>query len=151
MCIRDSHNADQVMLVAAHNQDLLAAKSYGLKTAFVLRSNEYGPSQDFDLEAGIGIDLEASDFIDFHEGELLFNRFKNRVGVIIDMEKLKQYYDNLNVEWKDVCGINKIYTVIFLKPIPPHAIIARDRVVVDDKILSPGKIVFFRTCVLIKN
>lgn len=68
----------------------------------------------------------------------LFNRFKNRVGVIIDMEKLKQYYDNLNVEWKDVCGINKIYTVIFLKPIPPHAIIARDRVVVDDKILSPG-------------
>ena len=63
----------EVMLVAAHNQDLLAAKKYGLKTAFVLRSNEYGPSQDFDLKADISIDVEASDFIDLYHKLNLYN------------------------------------------------------------------------------
>ena len=68
-----NHDANEVMLVAAHNQDLLAAKSFGLKTAFVLRSNEYGPSQDFDLKADISIDVEASDFIDLYHKLNLYN------------------------------------------------------------------------------
>ena len=58
---------EEVMLVAAHNQDLLAAKKYGLKTAFVLRSNEYGPNQDFDLEADEKIDVSASNFIELFD------------------------------------------------------------------------------------
>ena len=68
-----NHEADEVMLVAAHNQDLLAAKSFGLKTAFVLRSNEYGPSQDFDLKAETSIDVEASDFIELYHKLNLYN------------------------------------------------------------------------------
>ena len=63
----------EVMLVAAHNQDLLAAKKYGLKTAFVLRSNEYGPSQDFDLKADPSIDVVSSDFIDLSNKLNLYN------------------------------------------------------------------------------
>lgn len=55
---------EEVMLVAAHNQDLLAAKNYGLKTAFVLRSQEYGTTQDFDLKADDKIDISALNFID---------------------------------------------------------------------------------------
>ena len=34
---------DQVMLVAAHEDDLDAAKACGLQTAFIRRENEYGP------------------------------------------------------------------------------------------------------------
>ena len=63
----------EVMLVAAHNQDLLSAKKYGLKTAFVLRSNEYGPSQDFDLKADPSIDVVSSDFIDLNNKLNLYN------------------------------------------------------------------------------
>jgi 2-haloacid dehalogenase len=63
----------EVMLVAAHNQDLLAAKKYGLKTAFVLRSNEYGPRQDFDLKADPSIDVVSSDFIDLNNKLNLYN------------------------------------------------------------------------------
>ena len=65
---------DEVMLVAAHNQDLLAAKKYGLKTAFVLRANEYGPKQDFDLMADKKIDVSASNFIDLFNKLNSYNR-----------------------------------------------------------------------------
>mgnify|MGYP001569862379 CR=1 FL=1 len=58
---------EEVMLVAAHNQDLLAAKNYGLKTAFVLRAQEYGPTQDFDLKADDKIDISALNFIDLFD------------------------------------------------------------------------------------
>ncbi|MFZ9239432.1 MAG: HAD hydrolase-like protein, partial [Burkholderiaceae bacterium] len=34
---------DQVMLVAAHEDDLDAAKACGLQTAFIRREHEYGP------------------------------------------------------------------------------------------------------------
>ncbi len=36
---------DQIMLVAAHNSDLLAAKKCGFQTTFIARPNEYGPHQ----------------------------------------------------------------------------------------------------------
>jgi 2-haloacid dehalogenase len=41
----------QVMLCAAHNGDLAAAQSHGLRTAFVARPTEYGPHQKVDFEA----------------------------------------------------------------------------------------------------
>ena len=43
--------AGTVMLAAAHNGDLAAARRFGLKTAFIARPNEYGPGQKNDLEA----------------------------------------------------------------------------------------------------
>lgn len=39
----------QVMMAAAHNHDLKAAKALGLKTAFFARPTEYGPSQSKDF------------------------------------------------------------------------------------------------------
>ena len=41
----------QVMLCAAHNDDLRAAQRHGMRTAFVLRPTEYGPKQVRDTEA----------------------------------------------------------------------------------------------------
>ncbi|MCH8238426.1 MAG: haloacid dehalogenase type II [Proteobacteria bacterium] len=43
--------ADRVMLVAAHNYDLLNARKHGMKTAFVLRPTMFGPNQDTNLDA----------------------------------------------------------------------------------------------------
>ena len=42
---------NQVMLCAAHNADLAAARSHGLQTAFIARPTEYGPQQTHDLKA----------------------------------------------------------------------------------------------------
>jgi 2-haloacid dehalogenase len=53
---------EQVMMVAAHNQDLKAAQKLGLKTAFVARPTEYGPLQKFDFEAKGEWDIVARDF-----------------------------------------------------------------------------------------
>ncbi|WP_170329007.1 haloacid dehalogenase type II [Ruegeria arenilitoris] len=55
-------NPDQVMMVAAHNDDLYAARQAGLKTAFVARPTEYGPSQSHDLNAEGNWDIVAEDF-----------------------------------------------------------------------------------------
>ena len=55
--------AETVMLVAAHNDDLGAARSHGLKTAFVARPVEYGPDQTADLTAEDDWDI-FSDSID---------------------------------------------------------------------------------------
>jgi len=41
----------EVMLVAAHNSDLAAARALGLRTGFVARPTEYGPAQTADLRA----------------------------------------------------------------------------------------------------
>jgi 2-haloacid dehalogenase len=53
-----------VMMVAAHNSDLLAAAACGLQTAFVPRPTEYGPGQTSDLAPEHDFDLVARDFID---------------------------------------------------------------------------------------
>ncbi len=42
---------EQVMLCAAHNDDLAAAQSHGMQTAFVARPTEYGPNQVRDVAA----------------------------------------------------------------------------------------------------
>jgi 2-haloacid dehalogenase len=52
----------EVMMVAAHNHDLKAAKKLGLKTAFVARPTEYGPLQKYDFEAKGDWDIVAKDF-----------------------------------------------------------------------------------------
>ncbi|HMD01476.1 MAG TPA: haloacid dehalogenase type II, partial [Candidatus Baltobacteraceae bacterium] len=55
--------ASRVMLVAAHNTDLRAAASHGLRTAFVARPTEYGPRQDRDLQPSEGTDIVARDLV----------------------------------------------------------------------------------------
>lgn len=55
---------DEVMLVAAHNSDLAAAQSFGLKTAFVPRVTEYGPLQSRDFKADGDWDFVVKDFND---------------------------------------------------------------------------------------
>jgi 2-haloacid dehalogenase len=54
----------EVMMVAAHNGDLKAAQSHGLKTAFVPRPTEYGPHQKRDFEANGEWTLVVKDFND---------------------------------------------------------------------------------------
>jgi 2-haloacid dehalogenase len=53
-----------VMLVAAHNYDLHAARALGLHTAFVARPGEYGPGQTKDLQPDGPWDIVAKDFED---------------------------------------------------------------------------------------
>lgn len=59
--------ADQVMMVAAHNGDLHAARDCGLRTAFVLRADEHGPGQTTDLAPEADWDIVARDFLDLAE------------------------------------------------------------------------------------
>jgi 2-haloacid dehalogenase len=58
---------DEVMLVAAHNYDLRAAQNLGMKTAFVPRPTEYGPSQDKDLEPDGQWDFAVRDLVELAE------------------------------------------------------------------------------------
>jgi 2-haloacid dehalogenase len=58
---------DEVMMVAAHLGDLTAAKTVGLRTAFVVRPLEFGPSGTSpagkaDLEPNGSVDLAVKDF-----------------------------------------------------------------------------------------
>ena len=55
---------DELMLVAAHNGDLKAAQSVGLRTAFVPRPNEHGAGQTKDLQPDGNWDVVATDFVD---------------------------------------------------------------------------------------
>ncbi len=51
-----------IMLVAAHNYDLAAARRHGYKTAFVARPAEYGPRQSRDFKAESDWEFVAKDF-----------------------------------------------------------------------------------------
>ena len=56
---------EEVCMVAAHNNDLRAAKAQGMRTAFVPRPTEHGPGQTSDLTADAGcVDVPAKDFVD---------------------------------------------------------------------------------------
>lgn len=55
---------DALCLVAAHNDDLRAARACGLRTAFVLRATEHGPEQATDLAPTERWDWIARDFVD---------------------------------------------------------------------------------------
>jgi 2-haloacid dehalogenase len=54
----------EVMLVAAHKDDLFAAKKAGLGTAFVRRPKEFGPAVKNDLSAEPRFSYNADDFLD---------------------------------------------------------------------------------------
>lgn len=54
----------EVMMVAAHKRDLQAAATVGLRTAFVPRPQEAGPSRDVDLTPDANFDYVARDFHD---------------------------------------------------------------------------------------
>ncbi len=58
---------EQVMMVAAHKEDLRAAQVPGFRTAFVLRPLEYGPEGKPDLEPDPSFDIIARDFHDLAE------------------------------------------------------------------------------------
>lgn len=57
----------RTMMVAAHNDDLRAARECGLMTAFVCRPLERGPNQTIDLEPNSNWDIVAGDFIQLAE------------------------------------------------------------------------------------
>jgi len=54
---------EQMMLVAAHNDDLAAAAALGYATAFVARPTEYGPHQVKDFTADRAWDVVADSFL----------------------------------------------------------------------------------------
>ncbi|MBI4229141.1 MAG: haloacid dehalogenase type II [Deltaproteobacteria bacterium] len=54
---------EQIMMVAAHKDDLYAARTVGFKTAFVLRPLEFGPEGTPDLTSDPSFDVTAEDFI----------------------------------------------------------------------------------------
>lgn len=54
----------QVMMAAAHNGDLAAARKCGLLTAFFPRPTEYGPNQTRDYKADAAWDIIATDIED---------------------------------------------------------------------------------------
>ena len=59
----------------------------------------------------------------------LMSRFFTRYGICINMEVLYDFYNLVGIDWFNVCSVNDIGTIIFYQRIPPHAIIAKDRVV----------------------
>ena len=58
---------EQVMMVAAHHNDLEAARSYGLKTAYIERPLEFGAQQIKDVSPVAENDLHAKSIIDLHD------------------------------------------------------------------------------------
>lgn len=54
----------EACLVAAHNDDLGAARACGLRTAFVPRPREHGAGQTTDLGPAQAWDVVAADFVD---------------------------------------------------------------------------------------
>ena len=59
-----SLNPEEIMMVAAHEDDLHAAASLGFATAFVSRPLEFGPSGEDDEREDMSFDVIASDFIE---------------------------------------------------------------------------------------
>jgi 2-haloacid dehalogenase len=57
----------EICLVAAHNGDLAAARECGMRTAFIPRPAEHGPSQTTDLSADQDWDVIAADMGDLAE------------------------------------------------------------------------------------
>jgi 2-haloacid dehalogenase len=66
--LRSADNLDlqpgACMMVAAHNDDLVAAARCGFRTAFVARPTEHGPNQSSDLRAEHAFDVVADSFVD---------------------------------------------------------------------------------------
>jgi 2-haloacid dehalogenase len=52
------------MMTAAHRADLEAARSFGLRTGFIHRPNEYGPTRKPDVAKQGDFDVVSSDMVD---------------------------------------------------------------------------------------
>jgi 2-haloacid dehalogenase len=57
-------DASAVMMVAAHNNDLVAAAKYGMKTAYINRPYEHGAKQSRDFKAEHDFTYVATSFED---------------------------------------------------------------------------------------
>jgi 2-haloacid dehalogenase len=55
------------MMVAAHNRDLEAASSFGLRTAFIARPAEHGPGHESDAKPAREFDIVANGFVELAE------------------------------------------------------------------------------------
>jgi len=55
---------EEVMMCAAHVGDLNAARSFGLRTGFIHRPNEYGPARQADKASPGQFDVVAKDMLD---------------------------------------------------------------------------------------
>jgi len=58
---------EETMMVAAHEEDLQAARRAGLRTAFVRRPREFGRPSSYDLPHDRSFDVIADDFVDLAE------------------------------------------------------------------------------------
>ena len=57
-------SSHEVMMVAAHQEDLRAAQSQGMQAAFIPRPLEWGPSNMPDLTPDLACEIVATDFMD---------------------------------------------------------------------------------------
>jgi 2-haloacid dehalogenase len=55
---------EETMMTAAHRGDLLAARSFGLRTGFIHRPKEYGPGRQADSANPGDFDVVAEDMVD---------------------------------------------------------------------------------------
>jgi len=55
---------NEMMLVAAHKDDLQAAAKCGCQTAFITRPEEYGPNVQVDISVDPAFEYHATDFLD---------------------------------------------------------------------------------------
>jgi 2-haloacid dehalogenase len=55
---------EEVMMCAAHSSDLIAARSFGLRTAFIHRPYEFGPAGKADDAKPGDFDVVSSDILD---------------------------------------------------------------------------------------
>jgi len=55
---------EEVMMTAAHRSDLEAARSFGLRTGFIHRPNEYGPTRQADSAKPGDFDVVSNDMAD---------------------------------------------------------------------------------------
>jgi 2-haloacid dehalogenase len=57
-------NPEEVMMCAAHSGDLMSARSFGLRTGFIHRPNEYGPTRKADDAKPGDFDVVSTDIFD---------------------------------------------------------------------------------------
>ena len=55
---------EEVMMCAAHSGDLMSARSFGLRTGFIHRPNEYGPTRNADDAKPGDFDVVSTDMLD---------------------------------------------------------------------------------------
>jgi 2-haloacid dehalogenase len=55
---------EEVMMCAAHSGDLMAARSFGMRTGFIHRPNEYGPARKADDAKPGDFDVVSTDIGD---------------------------------------------------------------------------------------